>query len=74
MVSHRADDRHYTVVLGIFDQNFTAELWRESANDWVLLSVRLHSGAYAEQERKSFKTLESALSAAEDAAKRLVVG
>ncbi|OEZ02434.1 MULTISPECIES: hypothetical protein [Stenotrophomonas] len=74
MGSQQADDRHYDVVLGIFDTTYTAEVWRESADDWVLLGVRLESGAGGPIDRSSFETLEAALLAAENLAKRLIVG
>jgi len=74
MGNQQPDDRHYNVVLGIFDATYTAEVWRESADDWVLLGVQLDTGEGGAIERTSFNTLEAALLAAENLAKRLIVG
>ncbi len=74
MGSQQSDDRHFNVVLGLFDTSYTAEVWQESVDDWILLSVRLESGKSETVQRTSFATLEAALFAAENVAKSLIVG
>ncbi|UQY86204.1 hypothetical protein LQE85_11885 [Stenotrophomonas rhizophila] len=74
MGSQQSDDRHFSVVLGLFDTSYTAEIWNESADDWFLLSVRLKSGESEAVQMTSFATLEAALFAAERVAKTLIVG
>jgi hypothetical protein len=72
MVSQWADDRHYSIALGIPGSTYIAEVWRSSGQEWVLLSVSLDIGRSDTGLRVSYPSLEEALLAAEAIAKRLI--
>jgi hypothetical protein len=65
MASAREDESFHSVTLSVSGRVYTASIWRGSATEWRLLSVRLGSDTQMNVQVPPFQSCRSALEEAE---------
>lgn len=72
MASGRAAESFHSVTLSVSGRVYTAAIWRGSATEWRLLSVRLGSDTQMNVQRPPFPSCQAVLQEAERIAIKVI--